>query len=110
MVVHFSGMRYASAHGSWADPKDLLIDLRLADLQNGQLALSDADVDAKCKEKIAQYAGSGINRPELALATDKIWTDRVTMHMLSVKANGPKTRRAGLAALTAEEVATSVCP
>ena len=32
MVVHFSGMRYASAHGSWADPKDLLIDLRLADL------------------------------------------------------------------------------
>ncbi len=24
MVVHFSGMRYKSAHGSWADPKDLL--------------------------------------------------------------------------------------
>jgi len=25
MVIHFSGMRYATAHGSWADPKDLLI-------------------------------------------------------------------------------------
>ena len=46
----------------------------------------------------------GRNTAQLALATDKIWTDRVTMHMLSVKANGPKTRRAGLAALTAEEV------
>lgn len=28
MVIHFSGMRYASAHGSWADPKDLLSNLR----------------------------------------------------------------------------------
>ena len=24
MVIHFSGMRYRSAHGSWADPHDLL--------------------------------------------------------------------------------------
>jgi hypothetical protein len=24
MVIHFSGMRYRSAHGSWADPRDLL--------------------------------------------------------------------------------------
>ena len=28
MVAHFSGMRYASAHYSWADPKDLLVRLR----------------------------------------------------------------------------------
>ena len=28
MVVHFSGMRYQSAHGSWADPKWLLVSLR----------------------------------------------------------------------------------
>jgi hypothetical protein len=33
MVVHFSGMRYASAHGSWADPKDLLAQLRMADVE-----------------------------------------------------------------------------
>ncbi len=24
MLIHFSGMRYISAHGSWADPRDLL--------------------------------------------------------------------------------------
>ena len=28
MMIHFSGMRYATAHGSWADPKDLLVSLR----------------------------------------------------------------------------------
>jgi len=104
MVVHFSGMRYASAHGSWADPKDLLVELRLGDVQKEQLALTDAEVDAKCKEKVAQYEGSGANKPKLALATEKAWKDKVARHMLSVKANGPKTRRAGLAALAAEEV------
>ena len=33
MVVHFSGMRYASAHGSWADPKDLMIRLGRPDVK-----------------------------------------------------------------------------
>jgi len=104
MVVHFSGMRYASAHGSWADPKDLLVELRLGDVQKEQLALTDAQVEAKCKEKIAQYEGSGANKPKLASATEKAWKDKVAMHMKGVKANGPRTRRASLAALTAEEV------
>ncbi|HLO14026.1 MAG TPA: hypothetical protein VK206_04295, partial [Anaerolineales bacterium] len=71
MVVHFSGMRYASAHGSWADPKDLLVELRLGDVQKEQLALSDAEVDAKCREKVTQYEVSGVNKPGLASTTDK---------------------------------------
>jgi hypothetical protein len=104
MVVHFSGMRYASAHGSWADPKDLLVALRIGDVQKEQLALTDAEVEAKCKEKIAQYGGSGTNKPKLATATEKAWKDKVARHMLSVKASGPKTRRAGLLALAEEEV------
>ncbi|KAA0274090.1 MAG: hypothetical protein DPW18_10445 [Chloroflexi bacterium] len=103
MIVHFSGMRYKSAHGSWADPKDLLVRLRLADLQKEQLALSDADVAAKCQEKIAQYEGTAANKPGLAKATEKAWKDKVALHMQSVKANGPKTKRAGLAALVEEE-------
>lgn len=32
MVIHFSGMRYQSAHGSWADPKDLLESLKVEEL------------------------------------------------------------------------------
>lgn len=105
MVVHYSGMRYASAHGSWADPKDLLVELRLGDVQKEVAALSDADVDAQCKEKIAQYESVGTaNKPNLAGTSEKTWKDKIALHMLSLKANGPKTRRAGLSALRAEEV------
>jgi hypothetical protein len=106
MVVHFSGMRYKSAHGSWADPKDLLIHLRLAEVEKeNKTIVDDLEVERLCKEKIALYEGTGgANKPKLALSTEKDWKDKVTLHMLSVKANGPKTRRAGLAALKAEEV------
>ena len=103
MIIHFSGMRYKSAHGSWADPKDLLVRLRVEEVKKAQAALSDADVAAKCAEKIAQYEGTNPNKPALAKATDKVWKDKVARHMLSVKANGPRTKRAGLAALSEEE-------
>lgn len=105
MVVHFSGMRYASAHSSWADPKDLLIRLRAADAQKEVNKLDDETVARLCAEKIASYeAGTGPNRPKLAAAPEKEWKDKAATHLLSVKANGPKTRRAGLAALQAEEL------
>jgi hypothetical protein len=103
MVVHFSGMRYKSAHGSWADPKDLLVRLRLDEVKRAQAALTDADVAAKCVEKIAQYEGTNPNKPALARATDKAWKDKAAMHMRGVKASGPKTRRASLAGLSEEE-------
>lgn len=103
MVVHFSGMRYKSAHGSWADPKDLLVRLRVDEVRKAQVALSDADVAAKCAEKIAQYEGNNPNKPALAKATEKAWKDKAAMHMQGVRASGPKTRRAGLAALAEEE-------
>ena len=102
MVIHFSGMRYKSAHGSWADPKDLLIRLRVDEVKKAQATLSDADVTAKCAEKIAQYETSP-SKTGLAAATDKAWKDKVALHMQGVKANGPKTKRAGLAALVEEE-------
>ena len=104
MVVHFSGMRYASAHGSWADPKDLIIRLGATDLEKHTKALDDAAIEKLCVEKIAAYeGGAGSNVPGLARATEKEWKDKAAMHMLSVKANGPKTRRAGISALLTEE-------
>lgn len=33
MVIHFSGMRYQSAHGSWGDPRDLLQSLKLSGIE-----------------------------------------------------------------------------
>lgn len=104
MIVHFSGMRYKSAHGSWADPKDLLARLRVDEIKKAQAALSDAEVTAKCQEKIAQYdpAFTG-TKPKLASATEKVWTDRIARHMQGVKANGPQSKRIGLDGLVEEE-------
>jgi hypothetical protein len=103
MVVHFSGMRYASAHNSWADPKDLLARLSASDVDKKAKALDDVTVEKLCAEKIAAYEGGTGNVPKLARATEKEWRDKVAMHMLSVKASGPRTRRAGITALLAEE-------
>ncbi|MEN9561839.1 MAG: hypothetical protein RIR73_83 [Chloroflexota bacterium] len=104
MVIHFSGMRYKSAHGSWADPKDLLVRLRIGELKVAQAKLTDAEVTAKCQEKLAQYdpASTG-NKPKLASAAEKVWKDRIAMHMQGVKANGPKSKRIGLDGLVEEE-------
>ena len=60
MVIHFSGMRYASAHGSWADPRDLLLNLRTSEIHT-QIENELADIitkgllDASCQERLAIY-------------------------------------------------------
>ena len=105
MVVHFSGMRYASAHGSWVDPKDLIIRLRILDLERELQTLDDAEIEKRCKEKVAVYElTGGVNRPKLALATEKEWKDKILLHLSGIKASGPKTRRAGIVALQTDEV------
>ena len=104
MIIHFSGMRYKSAHGSWADPKDLLVRLRLAEVQKAQAGLSDIDVATQCTQKVAQYEGTDPNKPALAKATDKAWKDKVALQMPGIRAGGPKTKRASLAALSEQEV------
>ncbi len=104
MVVHFSGMRYASAHGSWVDPKDLIIRLRILDVERALKALDDTQVEKRCQQKLEQYgAGSG-DKPKLALAAEEEWKNKAALHLISVKASGPKTKRAGLIALSTEEV------
>ncbi len=60
MVVHFSGMRYASAHGSWADPRDLLLNLRTAEIQDTiEHELADIKtrglLDASCQQRLSIY-------------------------------------------------------
>lgn len=63
MVVHFSGMRYKSAHGSWADPRDLLESLevelesqRVGKLPEAQLEALYQQVDAELEKKKAAAA------------------------------------------------------
>lgn len=108
MVVHFSGMRYASAHGSWADPKDLLIRLRAPGVEAEVKNMDDATVGKRCQEKIAAYESAGGAKPKLATATEKEWRDQVGWYMPSVKANGVSTRRRGLTDLRKVEDAYEV--
>ncbi|MGW8225739.1 MAG: LuxR C-terminal-related transcriptional regulator [Anaerolineales bacterium] len=52
MVVHFSGMRYQSAHGSWADPKDLLESLKVEDLTQNIRALPKDELDKEVAKEL----------------------------------------------------------
>jgi hypothetical protein len=109
MIVHFSGMRYASAHGSWADPKDLMIRLRAQKIEEEIKALDDAKVEKLCKEKVAAYeAPAGVSKPKLAGAQEKEWRDQIGWYLPNLKAAGPKTRRQGLIDLTKAEDAYEI--
>jgi hypothetical protein len=97
MVVHFSGMRYTSAHGSWADPRDLLARLRAPDIEKEIKALDDAEVEKLCKAKVAAYeAPAGSSKPKLAEAQDKEWRDKIGWYLPQLKTFSPKLRRQGL--------------
>lgn len=52
MVVHFSGMRYQSAHGSWADPRELLISLKTEELSNNNRHTSKEQLDHEIGEAL----------------------------------------------------------
>jgi hypothetical protein len=109
MIVHFSGMRYASAHGSWADPKDLVVRLRAQKIEAAISILDDAMVENLCKEKAAAYAGTaGDSKPKLAGAQEKEWRDKIGWYLPNLKATGPKTRRQGLMDLTKAEDAYEI--
>jgi len=100
MVVHFSGMRYASAHGSWADPRDLLARLHAPLIEAEAQGLDDAEVENLCAEKIAAYGATGAApKPALALAEEKEWRDQIGWYLPQCKSNNPRDRRQGLIAL-----------
>jgi hypothetical protein len=111
MVVHFSGMRYASAHGSWADPRNLLFRLRAPLIEEEIKRQSDSMVEILCKEKIAAYESVGGGaKPLLAGAKEKEWQEKIGWYLPSLKVNSPATRRQGLIDLrkTEEEYALKV--
>jgi len=103
MTVHFSGMRYKSAHGSWADPRDFLVRWHSLHVEK-EFGLPDhATVEQHCKEKVAQYEGD--QAPALAHTTDKKWQSKRDNNLNGMKTGGPKTRRAAILALLTDEIA-----
>lgn len=102
MVIHFSGMRYRSAHGSWASPRDLLIRLHTAKMEREIQSLDDAAIEERSRARIALYASSDSSRPRLAQASEPAWKNKLSEHLKGL-GGGPKTRRAALTALAIDE-------
>jgi hypothetical protein len=92
MVIHFSGMRYASAHGSWADPRDLLANLRILTIDKELKAMDEDAVEAFCREKLESYepnsaasTGTVQGRSKLSRTTDPDWKERTDQHVKRIK-------------------------
>ncbi len=118
MIVHFSGMRYASAHGSWADPKDLYLNLRTSAIEEDVKHLDDDGVMAMCNQKLVWYQptvtageplpGPKVEPPKLASAQVAKWKDKVVIHLARMKMDNPYSRRAGLLNLLLDEESYAV--
>lgn len=106
MVIHFSGMRYATAHGSWADPKDLLLSLRTSALEKDFKKMDDDTVEALAQERISVYEASrnaNMNAPRLTRTTDPKWNDKIEYHLRGLKSPSPYYRRRALFNLRLDE-------
>lgn len=102
MVIHFSGMRYATAHGSWADPKDLLVSLRTAALEKDFRQMDDDDVEAMSEQRISVYeTPEASTASKLARATDQKSKERIATHLKGLKS--PYRRREALLDLILDE-------
>lgn len=108
MIVHFSGMRYASAHGSWADPNDLYRTLQIFLIKNN--SLDDEAVADICFQKSAAYTGNTGLKGEREGGTarrarrqaDKFW-GKIDGHLARIRADDPQERRQGLLSLLLDE-------
>ena len=92
MVIHFSGMRYASAHGSWADPKDLLANLRASQIEAEMKDDKDGNLETECRKKLDFYEPTedtplftDEQKPKLALVTEGEWKEKVDEHIKDIK-------------------------
>lgn len=106
MVIHFSGMRYASAHGSWADPKDLLINLRTSAMEKDFKKMDDDAIEAMAQERLNVYQGTNgpaPNGPQLARTVDPKWQEKIAYHLKGLRSPGPYYRRKALFDLRLDE-------
>lgn len=107
MVIHFSGMRYATAHGSWADPKDLLLSLRTSALEKEFKKLDDDAIEAIAQERIALYEATGspapAGSPDVPGAADPNFRAKVAPHLRGLKSPSPYYRRSALYELRFDE-------
>src|SRR5688572_13855542 len=110
MVIHFSGMRYASAHGSWADPKEMLLNLRILDVQEELRNKKEDELHAECEGRIASYESSVRTRsdtatylPKLTGAVDKNSKEKLAYYLTGLKSGRPSDKRKAFLDLRIDE-------
>jgi len=114
MVIHFSGMRYRSAHGSWADPRDLLINLNACAINDEFKHKDDGAIKNLCDARLAIYtplaaplsasnAGPAVRLPALAQADDPVWKAKVVDNLRGLSSPSPTYRRKALIDLRLDE-------
>jgi hypothetical protein len=111
MVVHFSGMRYASSHGSWADPRELLLNLRASLLEDEfkRLVRQD-DIDARCAAVKALYEMPDLQDkspdgelPKLARSRDREYWEKISGFLEKLESPHLYERLRALKSLRQEE-------
>ena len=112
MIIHFSGMRYSSAHGSWASAKDLylnlFISLPMKTINDNLDTLDDFTVAELRRRKLAEYTGaiaSGTDHelPKFATAKDEDSREKIEAHLFHLKAGEVDSWRKGLLNLLLDE-------
>lgn len=113
MIIHFSGMRYASAHGSWADPKDLYMNLHTSSIEGEIKKMDDDAIESLCLEKVACYepssapaatsVGPARQLPKLAESADKEWKEKIAHHLKGLKSPSLYHQRKALFDLRLDE-------
>lgn len=68
MVVHFSGMRYKSAHGSWADPRDLLESIEVEHVNQTLAKMPPPQLEALSQQAVAQLTQQKAAAPDARAA------------------------------------------
>lgn len=97
MIIHFSGMRYASAHGSWADPRQLLKALRS---EGANVNLGTLNLDQACAQAVATL------QQELSTVTDPQKIQSINIQIKSL--NNPVQRQNALMDYQADHAAATV--
>jgi hypothetical protein len=72
MVIHFSGMRYMSAHSSFAEPRFLLESLKRDDLQEKVKKLDLNGVIQECQQAISRLLKKAVMEPALKPLVDRL--------------------------------------
>ncbi len=97
MVIHFSGMRYKSAHGSWGDPRDLLQSLRIHTVEERIKSAPDETVDIECQDKIEEL------RKQLVQAIDQSNKDKIEYRINGLESKYNFHRRKALLDILIDE-------